>query len=121
MFPPLFKVVAASAAVKALLGADPVRVYPFGEAEEGTALPYAVWQIISGSPDNYLSGRPGVDGFRTQVDVYGTSAASARAAALALRDALEGVAYLVAYNGESRDRDTKNYRVSFDMEWTVLR
>jgi len=27
----------------------------------------------------------------------------------------------VAYNGENRDRDTKNYRVSFDIEWTVLR
>lgn len=121
MFPPLFKAAAASAEVKALFGADPVRVYPFGEAEEGTALPYAAWQVISGSPENYLSGKPDVDGFRTQVDVYGATAASTRAAAMALRDALEGVAYLVAYNGENRDRDTKNYRVSFDLEWTVLR
>jgi len=114
MFPPLFKAAAASAEVKALLGSNPVRVYPFGEAEEGTALPYAAWQIISGSPENYLSGKP-------DVDVYGATAASTRAAATALRDALEGVAYLVAYNGENRDRDTKNYRVSFDLEWTVLR
>ena len=121
MFPPLFKAAAASAQVKALLGSDPVRVWPFGDTEEKPALPYAVWQIISGSPDNFLSGRPVVDAFRTQIDVYGTSAASVRAAATALRDALEGVAYLVAYNGESRDRDTKNYRVSFDIEWTVLR
>ena len=121
MFPPLFKAAAASASVRSLLGEDPVRVYPFGEAEENTALPYAAWQVISGSPENFLSGKPDVDGFRTQIDVYGTSAASARGAAFALREAFEGVAYLVAYNGEDRDRDTKNYRVSFDIEWIVLR
>lgn len=121
MFPPLFKAAAASTEVRALFGADPVRVYPFGEAEAGAALPYAVWQTISGNPDNFLSGRPDVDGYRTQVDIYGTTGASTLAAAMALRDALEGVAYVVAYNGQGRDPETKNFRVSFDLDWIVHR
>lgn len=121
MFPPLFKAAAASAAVKALFGADPVRVYPFGEAEEGAALPYAAWQVISGSPENFLSGVPDVDGFRTQVDVYAKTGSEAVQAAMALRDALEQVAYVVAYHSQNRDPDTQNYRVGFDVEWTLLR
>lgn len=120
MFPPLFKAAAASAEVRALFGADPVRVYPFGEAE-GTALPYAAWQVISGSPENYLSGRPDVDGFRTQVDIYAKTGSEAVQAATALRAALERVAYVVAYHSQERDPDTKNYRVGFDVEWTLLR
>nr|DAW46452.1 MAG TPA: tail component [Caudoviricetes sp.] len=121
MYPPLFKAAAASDQVKALLGSDPVRVYPFGDAAEGTSLPYAVWQVISGNPENFLAGRPDIDRFGTQIDVYAGTAAAARAAAQALLEAFETVAYVTAYNGESRDPDTQNYRYSFDVEWLTRR
>ena len=72
-------------------------------------------------PENYLAGRPDVDSFKTQIDVYADTAASARAAAMALRDALELSAYVTSWRGETRDPVTRNYRFSFDMDWIVQR
>ncbi|MFV3416289.1 DUF3168 domain-containing protein [Pseudomonas sp. NY15436] len=120
MFPPIYEVCAANSEVKAALG-TPVRLYPFGEAPHGVALPYAVWQTLGGSPENYLKQRPDIDQFSLQVDVYATSATAARNVARALRNAIEPVAYITRWNGEDRDQETKNYRVSFDVDWWVQR
>lgn len=121
IFPPIFQVVSQEAGVQALLGINPVRVFPFGEAPETVALPYAVWQTISGGPENYVGNLPDADSFIVQVDVYAASPTSARAAAVALRDALEAAAYITGWRGESRDFETKRYRFSFDVEFLTLR
>uniref|UniRef100_UPI00129CD18F tail completion protein gp17 n=1 Tax=Pseudomonas aeruginosa TaxID=287 RepID=UPI00129CD18F len=76
---------------------------------------------ISGSPENYLWGRPDADGFTIQVDIFSATAAEARDAAKAIRDAIELSAYVVRWGGESVDPDTKTYRVSFDVDWIVQR
>ncbi|MCY1278010.1 hypothetical protein D9M70_267270 [compost metagenome] len=121
MFPPIFQVCSASAAVKAVLGSSPVRLYPFGEAPQDVQRPYAVWQIAGGAPENYLGDRPDIDSFTTQIDVFAATATSARDVAKALRDAVEPVAYVAGWRGESRDPDTKNYRYSFDVDWLTPR
>lgn len=121
MYPPIFATCAASAAVKAALGTNPVRLYPFGEAPQDVALPYAVWQTIGGAPENYLGETPDIDSFSLQVDVYGETPTSTRAAAEALRDAIEPVAHITAWRGESTDSGTKRKRFSFDVEWHVNR
>ncbi|NNA76764.1 DUF3168 domain-containing protein [Pseudomonas lactis] len=121
MFAPINAVCALDPGVIALLGSPPQRLYSFGEAAQDTVKPYAVWQTISGSPDNYLAGRPDIDGFTLQVDVFATCAKDARAVAKALRDAIEPCAYITRWGGESRDPVTKNYRYSFDVDWIVQR
>ena len=121
MFPPIFQVCANDAAVKAVLGASPVRLYPFGEAPQAVAKPYAVWQTLGGSPENYLGQRPDIDHFAIQVDVYADTAAAARAAAMALRGAVEPHAHITRWGGESRDPETTAYRVSFDVDWWTPR
>lgn len=121
MFPPIFQVAAADPGVTALLGTDPVRLYPFGEAPEGTPLPYVVWQLASGSPENYINQRPDMDSFTLQVDVYAATGASARAVGTALRDSIELRAHITRWGGESRDPETKSYRISFDVDWWVKR
>jgi hypothetical protein len=121
MYPPIFKVVSQAPAAAALLGNSPVRFWPFGEAEENAALPYAVWQTIAGSPENYLGDLPDMDGYTLQVDVYGSSISTVQSAARAIRDALEPHAHIVAWRGESREQDTKLYRISFDVDWLVQR
>ena len=118
---PIFAVCAASPQVTALLGAVPTRLYPFGEAPEGVTKPYAVWQLVSGSPENFLAGRPDLDGYTLQVDVYAATASSARAVTSAISAAIELVAYIVRWGGESKDSVTKNYRASFDVDWLVPR
>ena len=121
MYPPIFATCKAAAAVTALIGASPVRLYPFGEAPAGVTKPYAVWQTVGGSPENCLAGVPDMDGMTIQVDVYGTTATSSRNVAIALRDAIEPVAYVTSWRGESRDPDTNNYRWSFDVDWLIPR
>tara|TARA_R110001606_G_scaffold68797_1_gene157164 strand:+ start:11139 stop:11516 length:378 start_codon:yes stop_codon:yes gene_type:complete len=125
MFAPIFQAVAASAAATAFLGNSPTRLWPFGDApeptESGYALPYAVWQTVSGSPENYINQVPDIDAYTIQVDVYALTGSSARATAEALRDAIEPHAHIVGWRGESREKDTKLYRYSFDVDWLVKR
>lgn len=118
---PIFSVCAASAAVKSLLGTNPVRFYQFGLAPQGVALPYAVFRTIYGAPENYLDGVPDVDSWGLQIDVYASSSSSAQNVASALRDAIEQKAYVTAWRGDSRDPDTKNYVYSFDVDWILNR
>lgn len=121
MNPPVFETAVASAAVKALIGSSPVRLWPFAQAPENSALPYVVWQTIGGEPENYITNTPDIDQFSIQIDVYGTGSASVRAVAKTLRDAIQDVANIVAWRGESIDPDTKNYRFTFEVDWLVKR
>lgn len=121
MIPPIFATAAASSAVTTLLGTAPVRFFLFGEATQATAKPYAVWQRVAGTPENYLGTLPDIDNYYTQVDVYATTAASARAVADALRDAFEPVAHIVSWGAESKDQTTGTYRSSFDVSWWTPR
>jgi len=121
MFAPIFQTVAANAEVTALLGTNPVRFWPFGEAPENSVLPYSAWQQVNGQPENYLGDLPDLDSYTLQIDVYASTGSSARAAAKALRDAIEPHAHIVAWRGESRETETKLYRLSFDVEWMTPR
>jgi hypothetical protein len=122
MHPPLHAVCAADTSVQDLLSDGSVlRLYPFGEARQQEVYPYAVWQIVGGAPENYLSQRPDADSFATQVDVYARTWASAREVANALQVAIEGAAHVTGYNGEMRDPETKSFRVSFTAEWITPR
>jgi len=121
MYAPLFAIASASSTVKALIGSNPVRCYPFGSAPQGVALPYVVWQSIPGRPENYLGDLPDVDKFGIQVDVYGMTESSSRAVAQSLRDVIEPVAHITAWRGESTDPETLHKRFSFDVDWFVKR
>jgi len=121
MYPPIFETCAADADVQSNLGVSPTRLYPFGEAPAGVTKPYAVWQMITGLPENYLGQVPDMDSFSIQVDVYGPTVDAVRDAAEALRNAIEPVAHIIAWRSESRDPETRNYRYSFDVDWFVDR
>jgi len=121
MFAPVFATAITSADVLQKLGSNPTRLFLFGQAPQNIAKPYAVWQDITGSPYNQLSGVPTVDRYTIQFDVYATTAQAAREAAEALRDVFEPVAYVVGWRGGSRDTVTQNYRYGFDIEWHVQR
>ncbi|NBA95507.1 DUF3168 domain-containing protein [Pseudomonas sp. R5(2019)] len=120
-YPPIFQVAAAAPAVTALLGSSPVRLYLFGLAPEKPVGTYCVWQVINGSPENYLAGRPDTEAYGLQVDVYASTAAAARAAGHAIEYAIELTAHITSYNGETRDSETGLYRYSFDVDWIVQR
>jgi hypothetical protein len=119
---PIFEICAADTSVQSYLGDGPrLRFYPFGIAPQGEKRPYAVWQLVYGSPENYLSDVPDIDVFGTQIDMYGPDADYLREAAVAVRDALEPHAYVTAWQNESFNPDTLNYRVTFTVDWVWSR
>ncbi|AIR90227.1 DUF3168 domain-containing protein [Pseudomonas cremoricolorata] len=122
MTPPIVQACLQSPAVTALLGSGTdMRLYSFGEAEQGVTKPYAVWQVVNGSPENYLAGRPDADGITLQVDIYATTGQKARQVRDAMRDAIELEAYITRWGAEGRDPATNNFRASFDVDWWVSR
>lgn len=120
MYPPFFVLCEQSAAVKSLFGASP-RIYPHGQADQNTQKPYCVFQIIGGSPENYLGDLPDMDAFSVQVDVYATTVAAAANGAKAIRDAVEPSAYVVGWRGQFKDPDTNLLRYSFDVDFLTPR
>ena len=125
MIPPIFQTVSASAAVKVLIGTNPVRFWSFDRAPEPSApfygVPYCTWQLITGSPENRLCDAPDTDSYTTQVDCWATTASSARSVAASVRDAIEPVAHITRWGGESEDAETGLYRISFDVDWITPR
>jgi len=119
--PPIFSICAADPGVTALLGTSPVRLFMFGMAPQNIQKPYAVWQVISGSPESYLAGRPDTDQHLLQIDVYADNASEARTVLAAIVHAVELHSYVVRYGGESRDSETLNYRSSMDVSWHTYR
>lgn len=121
MIAPVFAVCFKSEEAKALLGASPLRLYPFGMQDDIIVYPYAVWQNISGEPENYLAQRPDADSFTVQIDAYADTPDEVIAVAAALRNAIEPHAHIVRWGSQSRDSETKRYRYSFDVDWIVPR
>lgn len=118
MTPPIFATCMADTTVTDIFDD---RLYSFGQAPQNVTKPYAVWQMVSGAPENYITGTPDVDQYSVQVDVYAQTAPEAREGAQALRDAIEPVAHVVGWRGESREPETQLYRYSFDVDWFVAR
>ena len=119
MIPPIFTLLAQNASVKAVLG-DPLRVFSFGEVEgQPVQTPYLVWQQVAGTPFNYITDVPDLDNPTTQLDVYATGRTEARDVFRAVRDVLEKEAKLVNGPTESREAETKLFRVSFDLDWVI--
>jgi hypothetical protein len=127
MFPPVFAIASTDSTVQSLLGTNPVKLWAFGEAprdENGNpahGTPYAVWQIITGAPYNYISNLPDSDSYSVQVDAYAESISTARDVARSLRDCLEPHAHITSWNGEWRDSPTNLYRVTFTIEFLTPR
>lgn len=119
MLAPIVAVCKADPVVTALLGDSPLRLFAHGEAEQNVAKPYAVWQVVSGSPINYLNGQPDTDRYGLQIDVYATTAISADAVVTAMRKAIGKHAYITGFGVDTRDPETKNYRKGFDVAWLV--
>lgn len=120
LFPALYQTL-DTPDVRALIG-DPLRLFSFGDAGDGpVAKPYVLWQTVGGEPENYLGDRPEVDRFSVQIDVYATDGKKAREVVAAIVPLIETRAYVVSWNGEFRDYETKLYRVSFDVDWFVHR
>ena len=116
MNPPLFSILNASAPVKALLGANPLRVFPWGRAPQNVAKPYAVYVVYNALPENYLGQVPDIDNKAVQINIYAENSASLESCFTVVRDALELHAHMTSFASPDLDADTNLYscRMEFD-------
>lgn len=116
---PIFPLVSADSECVSLLGSAPTRFWPMGDAPQNSAKPYATFALVSGRPENNLNCPPDIDNESVQVDCWADTPSEARSVAKAIRAAVEVAAYVVAFNFELREPDTRLYRVSFTVDfWT---
>lgn len=120
MLPPIYTTLQASSIIRGIFGARP-RIYRMGEAPAKTSDPYAVWQLVSGVPENQLSGTPGHDRDTVQIDIYSTTDSGCEQAAIAVRDQMETVTHMTAYRTLPRDTETRNFRISMDFDYWYAR
>lgn len=120
MLPPILTTLQASATVRSLLGARP-RVWRMGRAEQGGEKPYAVWQVVSGVPENTLSESPAIDRASVQIDVYSKVDADCEQIAAAIRDQLETVTHMTGWRASEREEQTNLYRISMDFDYWLPR
>ncbi len=121
MIPPIFATLNAAAPVTALIGSNPCRCYPFGQAPQGTLIPYVTWQTISGTPTNKLTQGSFYDTMRAQIDCWAATGAASIALAEVVRTALEPVGVCVSLNLNEKDAETGIYRYSMDFEFIKAR
>lgn len=119
MVPLIQAVMQGSAGVRAQLG-DPIRFF-YGTAPLDTAMPYGVWDIVGGGPENLLSEAPPADGWRVRITVWGRTLTQANAAAVAIRDEVERRGSIESYNPTPDDDDTGAFGISFDVRLLELR
>ena len=123
MFPPIFNLIFADSTAKNLLlnGDGSIRFYEFGLAPQSPSYPYVVWQVVTGSPENYLSGRPDEDGFTLQVNVYANTVTNLTAVTKALRDAIELDSYIARWGSTQKNTETNKYQFDFDVDFITPR
>lgn len=118
MTPPIYAILYPSAALRVALG-DPLRLYP-GVARQAEMRPYLVYQS-RGTPEQFLSQPSDNDSVVVQLDIYATDRDQAEQIAELVRQVIEKVAYVVAFNEFPRDNATNLSRFSLDAEFRVSR
>ena len=123
MSAPIYPTCLAEPAVVALLGEldGSIRLWPFKLAPQFPELPYATWQNVAGTPENNVSDRPDCDYWRLQVNVWGVTRKQVEQVTNAIRDAVEGVSYIVRWGNEDQDAQTKAFGYDFDVDWFTNR
>lgn len=118
MLPPIYPTLSASPSVSAIVG---TRIYPHADAPQDVAAPYVTWFLAGGSPEITLSEPPLVDRMTVQIDCWHPTSAGVVALSLAVRDAIESHAHITGYPINTRDAETKLYRMGLQLGWWLSR
>ena len=119
---PLTNLLRDDPTVSALVGSgSTARIWRWGRAPASPGLPYIVWQLITGLPGNNLSDSPDYDYGNVQVDVYAETPQSLDEVKQAIVPVIEAATHIVSWDGESREKETNFYRLTFSIDWFVER
>lgn len=118
MIPPVYDTLKASSAVVRIVDDA---IWRHNSAPQDTPRPYITWFIVTGTPENHLSGLPPMDRMTVQVDCWADTDEQAEELATAVRDAIEPYAHMTAQPIDAREPVTKLWRMALEFDWFVAR
>ncbi len=109
----VYAILSAASGVTSIVG---TRIF-WDVAEASAAAPFVVLSLVSGVPDDELSGDTAFDRIRVQVDCYATTKSAALTLGAAVRAAIQpNYGHLIGFNPAPLDPDSRLYRDSADYE-----
>lgn len=113
MLPLIYQILRANAALVALVG---TRIYRHGSAPQNVLKPYISWFVVTGTPENQLSGAPCTDMDSCQIDVWSDTDQQVVDIATEVRKALDSGGHANTVVVNLRETDTRLYRISFQTD-----
>lgn len=121
MLAPIFETI-STPAVQAIVGS---RIYGKGHAPQRTPTPYITWQTIVGDPYTNLSDAPHADNDAIQIDCWTGPADDQEGIcnqlAKAVRDAIDAAGQTCRIIIDTRETDTKLFRIGLQVEFIHVR
>jgi hypothetical protein len=113
MLPLIYQTLRANATV---LSTVATRIYRHGSAPQAVVVPYLTWFLVTGTPEDQLSGAPCSDVDTIQIDVWHNTDTGVEALAYAVRDALDVAGHSNRFVVNTRETDTKIYRIAVQVD-----
>lgn len=118
MLPPIYTTLRSNATVLSLVG---TRIYRHSHVPQDAVTPYISWSLFSNAPENTLSEVPQIDAQGVQIDCWHTTDSGVETLASAVRDAMETSCHMTGLFGDSRDPETKLYRIGLQFDYWLDR
>lgn len=113
MLPLIYQTLRANATVLSTVG---TRIYRHGSAPQAVTVPYVTWFLVTGTPEDQLSGKPCNDVDTIQIDVWHNTDTGVEALAFAVRDSLDEAGHSNRFVVNTRETDTKIYRIAIQVD-----
>lgn len=118
MFPNVYALLRADATVLAMVGD---RIGRHGSVPQDTATPYITWFVVADAPHNTLGEPPGSDFNSVEIDCWSDNDAEVVALARAVRAVLDAAGHHNRVVVDTRETDTKLYRVGIETDLITQR
>jgi hypothetical protein len=114
MLPNVYQILRANSTVASTVG---TRIYRHGSAPQDVAKPYITWSLSSGMPYDNVSAAPCADKDTVQIDCWSESDTGIETLAFAVRSALDSQVISNRMMLNTRETDTKLYRIALEADF----
>lgn len=114
----VYQVLRGNATVVSTVG---TRIYRHGSAPQDVAKPYITWFVVTGQPEDVLNAAPCHDRDTVQIDCWSETDTGVETLAYAVRAALDNQLISNRIIIDSRENDTKLYRMALEADFIASR
>lgn len=97
------------------------RIYRHGSAPQDVVKPYITWFVVTGQPEDVLNAPPCHDRDTIQIDCWSETDTGVETLAYAVRAALDSQLISNRIIIDTRENDTKLYRMSIEADFIASR